>query len=155
METHELTHIIGEHPFFADFPQSYRDLIAGCAKTMKFDADELLMREGEEANHFFLIRRGHVAVQIYAASHGTVTVETLGPDSVLGWSWLIPPYRYEFDARATELTRVIAFDGKCLRGKCEADPAMGFDLLRRFTTVIVRRLHATRTRLLDIYNIQR
>ena len=45
----------------------------------------------------------------------------------------------------------IAFDGACLRGKCEADPQLGYDLMKLFAAVIVERLQATRLRLLDVY----
>lgn len=70
---------------------------------------------------------------------------------MIGWSWLFPPYRWHFDARAVDLCRLTVFDGACLRGKCDADPALGYDLLRRFSAVIVERLQATRLRLIDIY----
>jgi len=70
---------------------------------------------------------------------------------VLGWSWLIPPHEWKYDVTATELVRAIAFDGECLRGKCDSDPVLGYALLTRFSQVLVGRLQATRFRLLDIY----
>ena len=81
-----------------------------------------------------------------------MTMQTLGGGDVLGWSWLIPPYRWGFDARAVEMTRAIALDGKCLRGKCEEDHEMGYDLVKRVASSLGERLDATLLRLLDMYS---
>ena len=80
-----------------------------------------------------------------------MTVETVHDGDLLGWSWLVPPYRTVFDARALDTVHAIAFDGACLRGKLENDPALGYDLMKLFATVIVERLQNTRIRLLDVY----
>ena len=110
-----------------------------------------LLREGDPADEFFLIRRGAVAVETDVPGRGAVTLETLGPGELLGWSWLVPPYRSAFGARALEAVHVMALDGACLRGKCERDPALGYELLKVVATVFVRRLEETRMRLLDLY----
>ena len=78
-------------------------------------------------------------------------IETLGPGEVVGWSWLFEPYRWQFDGRAVAPTRVVAFDGACLRGKCEADHELGYELMRRFVASVIERLQATRLQLLDVY----
>ncbi|MBI3193500.1 MAG: cyclic nucleotide-binding domain-containing protein, partial [Ignavibacteriae bacterium] len=108
-------------------------------------------REDEEANWFYIIRQGKVAVEAYAAERGAVIIDTVEEGDVLGWSWLIPPYNWHFDARAVELTLAIALDGKCLRNKCEHDHNLGYELLKRFAHIIEQRLEATRIRLLDLY----
>ena len=69
----------------------------------------------------------------------------------MGWSWLVPPYRSTFDARAAEATGVVAFDGACLRGKCEQDPRLGYELMQRVSKVMNGRLVAAQVRLLDLY----
>jgi CRP/FNR family transcriptional regulator, cyclic AMP receptor protein len=149
MET--LEPILGEHPFSRDLEKRYLELLVGCAANVRFDAGQFLFREGDEANQFYLIRHGVVAVEIFAGVSGQITVTTIGEGDVLGWSWLFPPYRWKFDARAVELTRAIALDGKCLRMKCEADHDLGYELLKRFAYMVERRLDATRLQLLDIY----
>jgi CRP-like cAMP-binding protein len=98
-----------------------------------------------------MIRQGKVAIEILAPELGPITVQTVGEGDVLGWSWLIPPYRWRFGARAVELTRAITLDGKCLRQKSEEDHDLGYELLKRFSGIIVERLEATRLQLLDIY----
>jgi hypothetical protein len=70
---------------------------------------------------------------------------------VIGWSWLFPPYRWHFDGRALSSVRATSFDGACLRGKCDQDPALGYELMKRFARVFSERLRGTRLRLLDVY----
>jgi len=149
MET--LEPILAQHPFLKGLEPKYLKLIVGCASNVRFNAGQYLFREGEEANQFYMIRQGKVAVQISAAQRGVIAVQTIGEGDILGWSWLIPPYRWRFDARALELTRAIALDGKCLRTKSEEDHDLGYELLKRFSSVIAERLEATRLQLLDIY----
>jgi CRP-like cAMP-binding protein len=126
-------------------------ILVGCASNVRFNAGQILFHEGEEANQFYMIRQGKVAIEILAPELGPITVQTVGEGDVLGWSWLIPPYRWRFDARAVELTRAIALDGKCLRQKSEEDHDLGYELLKRFSGIIVERLEATRLQLLDVY----
>ena len=59
-------------------------------------------------------------------------IQTVGPGSMLGWSWLIPPYRWSFDARAVAPTSVIVVDGERLREACESDLKLGYELMKRF-----------------------
>jgi len=132
--------------------QHHMDLLVGCASNVRFDAGQFILREGEEANRFYLLRQGKVALEIYTPERGSITIQTLGAGEILGWSWLVPPYYWRMDARAIELTRAIALDGKCLRGKCESDHDLGYELLKRFSQVMVEHLTSTRLQLLNVYD---
>jgi len=149
MET--LERIVAEHPFFKGLESNYAELLTGCASNVRFSAGKYICKEGEEANQFYLIRGGKVALQIFAPQSDPLTVETLEEGDVLGWSWLVPPYIWNFHARAIQETRAIALDGKCLRAKCEQNHDLGYEVLKRFSQLMVRRLHATRFQLLDVY----
>jgi CRP-like cAMP-binding protein len=149
MET--LKSILAEHPFLKDLAPHHLELIVGCASNVRFDPNQFIFREGEEANQFYVIRHGRAALEIVAPERGPIMIETLGEGEILGWSWLIPPYHWHFNARAIELTRAIALDGKCLRSKCEEDHDLGYELLKRFAHIIEQRLQSTRLQLLDIY----
>lgn len=151
MET--LERILSEHPFFNGLEEKYLKLAVGCASNVRFDAGDFIFREGEEANHFYLIREGKVGLEVFAPSRGSLTIQTLEDGEILGWSWLIPPYQWRFDARTIEMTRAIALDGRCLRAKCEADHDLGYELLKRFASILGQRLDATRIQLLDIYGV--
>jgi CRP-like cAMP-binding protein len=149
MET--LEPILAQHPFLKELEPRHLRILVGCASNVRFNAGQILFHEGEEANQFYMIRQGKVAVEILAPELGPITIQTVGEGDVLGWSWLIPPYRWRFDARAVELTRAITLDGKCLRQKSEEDHDLGYELLKRFSGIIVERLEAARLQLLDIY----
>ncbi|HZQ94623.1 MAG TPA: Crp/Fnr family transcriptional regulator [Candidatus Sulfotelmatobacter sp.] len=149
MET--LERIIAEHPFFADLEPAYTALLTGCASNVRFSPGTYIFREGQEANHFYLLRSGKIALETLTGRSSPITVETLEEGDVLGWSWLVPPYVCNFHARALQETRAIALDGKCLRGKCEQNHDLGYEFLKRFAQIMVRRLHATRFQLLDVY----
>ncbi|MCG8457344.1 MAG: cyclic nucleotide-binding domain-containing protein [Holophagales bacterium] len=142
---------IVEHPFFADLKPEYVDLLAGCASHVTFRAEEMIQHEGDPATSFFAIRHGRVAVEVDLPGRGPLVVETLGEGDILGWSWLFPPYTWRFDARAMELTRAFGFDCTCLRDKLDGDPAMGYEFMRRFAGVFLRRLAAARLQLIDLY----
>ncbi|WP_197514365.1 cyclic nucleotide-binding domain-containing protein [Mycobacterium sp. E342] len=129
----------------------YLQLAVGCAANMRFTAGELIFREGQPADSFYLIRAGRIALETAVLGRGSLTVQTLGGGDILGWSWLVPPYNWRFDARAVETTRAIGFDGKCLRDKCEEDHELGYELQKRVIAVLGEYLDATRFRLLDIY----
>lgn len=143
--------LVGEMPALTGLSAAHRDLVAGCAKNVRFEAGKYIFREGDPADLFYAIRGGAVALEIHVPAREAVIVETLHEDDLLGWSWLFPPYRWSFDARALEPVSAIAFDGACLRGKCEEDKKLGYELMQRFASVMLDRLQATRLQLLDVY----
>jgi CRP/FNR family transcriptional regulator, cyclic AMP receptor protein len=149
MET--LERILGEHPFFKGLEPRYLELLVGCASNVRFNEGDYICRDGDEATQFFLIRHGKVALELETGQRGAIVIETLEAGEILGWSWLLWPYRWHFDVRATELVRAIALDGTCLRGKCDQDHDLGYELLKRFGHVVIERLKATRLQLLDVY----
>lgn len=151
MET--LEPILAQHPFFQDIEPDDRQLMVGCAANVRFAAGADLFREGDVADQFYLIRHGRVALQVFIPGQGRITIETIEAGEVLGWSWLFPPHRWHFDAQALELTRAIAFDGACLRAKCDEDHDLGYMLMQRFAHIMMQRLQATRLRLLDVYGV--
>ena len=140
-----------QHPFFAGFDTEPGKTVSGCARNRHFDAGMYLFREGEAADEFFLIRHGAVALEIVAPGQAPIVFAKLGESEIVGASWLVPPYRWTFDARAVEPTRTIGIDAKCLRGKCDADHHLGYELMKRFIPIVVKRLHATRLQILDLY----
>lgn len=145
--------ILAAHPFFHGLDPRLMQLITGCAVNVRFNPEHYLFHEGEQATHFFLIREGKVALETIAAPHRPVVIETIETGEVLGWSWLFPPYRWHFSARAIEPVRAIMLDGVCLRAKGEDDHDLGYELVKRVAHILIQRLQATRLQLLDVYNV--
>ena len=146
-----LDSIIKEHSFFADLEPAYCEMIAGCGQNVRFEAGQYLFHEGDPADQFYLVRHGRVAFEIKAPGREPARILTLEEGQIAGVSWLVPPYRWNYDAKALELTRAVALDAKCLRGKCEEDHHLGYQLMKRFVPELVRRLGAARMQMLDVY----
>lgn len=151
MAPESLERILGEHPFFGGMEEPYLQLFVDCASNVRFNAGDVIFREGEEANTFYLIRHGKVALETSTPERGTIAIQTVAEGDVLGWSWMVPPYRWRFDARAMEVVRAIALDGRCLRGRSEEDHDLGYELMKRCAQVMEQRLQAARFQLLDVY----
>ena len=146
-----MTELVREHPFLAGLTDEQIATVAGCARNAVFEAGTYLIREGQSADDFHLRREGQVAVELYQPRHGSHVLQTLGPNDILGASWIVPPYRWTSDARALGRVHVFAFDAACLRGKCEADPALGYALMKRFVPILMQRMSAARLQALDLF----
>ena len=143
--------VLARHPFFAGLDAQALDLLSGCAANMRFKPGDYLAREGDPADHFHIIRSGRISVEIGIPGRGPHMLQTLGEGEVLGWSWLVPPHRWHFDARAIDPVRAIGLDAECLRAKCDDDHRLGYRLLSRFAGAMAKRLKAARIQLMDVY----
>jgi len=143
--------LLAKHPFFQGLEPSYLSFIAGCGANVTFQAGQYIFREGDPADQFYIIRHGRVQREIFVPQRGPLPIDTVAEGDVLGWSWLFPPYRRFSDARALELTRAIALDGVCLRGKCDDDHHLGYELMRRLAPLVTKRLQAAMLQLIDLY----
>ncbi|MFF0341316.1 Crp/Fnr family transcriptional regulator [Kribbella sp. NPDC004875] len=130
---------------------SRREFLLRTAGEVEYDDGERLFDEGGPADRCWLIRHGRVALDTAVPGRGQVVLQTLGPGDLLGWSWLVPPYRWHFGARAVGTVRATAFDAEQLRLLADQDPALGYALTRQLLVVVLDRLQSTRARLLDFY----
>ena len=149
-----LDQIIAEHPFFAGFAAEHLALIAGCGLMARFEPGAFLFKSGQPARHFFLIRHGAVSLELQPPGREAFRFATAIAGEVIGWSWLFPPHEWQFDARAIDRVRVVQFEGTCLRGKCDADPVLGYAMMKAFAAVLVDRFVDTRLQLIDVYGRQ-
>jgi CRP/FNR family transcriptional regulator, cyclic AMP receptor protein len=142
---------ISGHPFLDGLPADRVRVLERAARPARFAAGTRIFAEGAPADRFWLLLDGHVQLDTRIPGRGTVVIESLPPMSVLGWSRLFPPYTWHFGASAVETTTAVEFDAEQVRQACDADPSLGYDLLRRFVRIVVDRLQSTRVRLLDLY----
>lgn len=146
-----LERVLADVPLLEGLEEEELGLLAGCARNVRFAAGDRIFREGEAADTFYVVRHGSVALELFAPTRGALVIETIEAGEVLGWSWLFPPHRWHFDARAMTMVRATVFDAACLRQKCDEDTALGYQLMGRFAQVVIERLQWTRLRLMDIY----
>jgi len=138
------------HPFLAGMNPTQLALLSDCAIAVHFKKGQTILREGEMANRFYLIESGKVVLESVEKSGNPLIIETIGAGDLLGWSWMFPPYAWNFTARATEPTNAIFFYGTILREYCERDPSLGYELFKRMAPVILRRVQAARKKMLSI-----
>lgn len=112
-----------------------------------------MFRRGDAANRFYLIEKGEVSVELQQPGHGTIFIQTVGAGEEVGWSWLMPPYEWQFDARALSPTRVIYFYGIWLRELCDLDAEFGYVLMTKTARVVTARLQATREHLIAMSGV--
>ena len=141
--------LIGEQELFKGLAPRYLGLLAEAAMLKEFTAGEVIFREGDPANRFYLILNGEVALESTTGERAPVVLQTIGANDVLGWSWLFPPYYWHFDARAVTPTKAIFFYGTWLRENCERDHDFGYEMLKRMSAVVIQRLQATRKKLAE------
>ena len=143
--------VIADHPFLHSLKPGHLQVLADNSMRMHYDAGQLIFREGDPANRFYLIEQGHVSLESHRRDELAVAIQKIGPGDVLGWSWLFPPYYWHFDARALEPTTAIFLYGTRLRELCEEDHDLGYELMKRMTQVVIQRLQATRKELVEFH----
>ena len=139
------------HPFLLGMSEHHVRLLADCAMLTHFPAETTIFAQGDTANRFYLIQHGTVVLESDAAE-GKVEIDLIGGGDLLGWSWLFPPYVWHFTARSVEPTSAIFFYGTVLRDYCDKDHSLGFELFKRMSEIMTRRLQSARTRLLSVYS---
>jgi CRP-like cAMP-binding protein len=142
--------LVSTHPFLEGMSPHQLRLLADCARFAHFTANEVIFREGDPANRFYLIQKGSVAVESHVLGKPRALIQTVGAGDILGWSWLFPPYFWHFDARALELTEAIFIYATPLREECESDHELGYELMKRLAAVMMKRLQATTWKLLGL-----
>ena len=152
MNPQTLEQAVAAHPFLMGMNEHHIRLLADSAMRTSIEAHDVIFHEGDTANRFYLIESGKVALESAGRGIEPVTIDVVGDGDLLGWSWLFPPFKWHFSARAMEPTNALFFYGTVLREYCDADPSLGFELFKRMSEVMVKRLQSARTRLLKVEN---
>jgi CRP-like cAMP-binding protein len=138
------------HPFLAGMSRKHLALLTDCAMVVHFAPGQVIFREGENANRFYLLESGSVVLESKRTLGVPMVIDTVRAGDLLGWSWIFPPHVWHFTARAVEPTVAIFFYGTILREYCERDPAFGYELFKRMSAVMVKRLQAAREKMLAV-----
>ena len=144
-----LTLTTNDHPFLMDFTPEHLQILSECAREIIIEPGQVIFREGEIADKFYLLQRGEVILESRLPHHEDVPIMTLGGGDVLGWSWLLPPFTWHFQARAITRTEAIVLNGSHLVIACDRNHEFGYELMRRLAQVVLKRLQATRKKLLE------
>lgn len=140
---------LSAHSFFSGLEDDFMKFLSNSAKELRIKEGEVLFQQGKHADKFYLLRSGQVSVQVPALVGPTLELQVLGEGQMLGWSWLIPPYLWNFQAQALEDSDLLEFDGSAILVRCEEDPKFGYELLKRFAAMMSERLDAARQKFMD------
>src|SRR4029450_11669640 len=153
VQTEPIATRVALHPFLAGMSRAQLAILTDCAMATYFKKGQTILREGEFANRFYLVESGKVVLESGAGINEPMVVEMIGPGDLLGWSWMFPPYVWQFTARAVEPTTALFFYAAILREYCEKDHSLGYELLKRISSVMVTRLQAAHQQMLSIYSL--
>lgn len=151
MRIYGIEKILAEHPVFKAFDKETLQLLTGCARNEHFRKGDRIFTEGDPADKVFLLRQGDVAVEIATSERSPIIVETLHPGDVLGWAWMVPPYRHMSDARALCEVRAVSLGATCTRAKCDENPVLGYQMFQHLLPHMAARVRVQRLQLLDMY----
>lgn len=132
-------------------PPAQRERLMALAREISFPEDARIFEAGDRADRFWVIRSGAVSLTQQVTPVQQVTVASLGVGDLLGWSWLFPPYEWDFGAEAFSQVRAYEFDAATVLGLCEEDPHLGIVLVRSVAEILAHRLETTRGRLMEHY----
>ena len=152
MSTESIEDYLSGHAFFSKMDSDFLQFLSDCVTERQLKKGEVLFQQGKRADKFYLLRNGQIAIQVPALVGPTLDIQTLGEDQILGWSWLIAPYRWSFQARAVEDSELLEFDGTAILAHCEEDPKFGYELFKRFASLMGERLESARRRMMDAWN---
>ena len=148
-----LESLIETHPFTKDINPRFLHLLNECAMYERFGNDQQIFHESFEADRFYLVHAGRIAIQTFVPGTGMTTIQTVGPGEALGWSWLYPPYRWHFTATTLEPVEAAGLCARTLRDRMIENHEFGYEIAMRVGHVLLERLQATRLRLLQMYGV--
>jgi CRP/FNR family transcriptional regulator, cyclic AMP receptor protein len=140
------------HEFFSDFSDDILKFLCESSSTIEIKKGQILFRQGENADKFYVVRNGRISIQMPAIMGPALEIQTLGKDQILGWSWLISPYKWNFQTRAEEDSELLQFDGTAILARCEQEPRFGYELLKKFAGLMSERLNVARQKMMDEWN---
>ena len=143
---------LSTHDFFSGLSEDALKFLCECASTYEIKKGQILFRQGERADKFYVARNGRISVQIPALMGPNLEIQSLGKDQVLGWSWLISPYQWSFQAKAEDDSELLEFNGTAILTRCEKEPKFGYEVLKRFAALMSERLEAARLKMMDDWN---
>ena len=152
MNNQSITEYLSAHEFFSEFSDDSLKFLCECSSTREIKKGQILFLQGEHADKFYVVRSGRISIQMPAIMGPTLEIQTVDEDQVLGWSWLISPYRWNFQTKAEEDSELLQFDGAAILARCEQEPKFGYELLKKFAGLMSVRLNAARQKMMDEWN---
>ena len=138
------TNTLLEHPFLSGFNEKHIEILSKHASLKTFNEDELLIKQGEKAEEFYLIIHGEIEIMLLEEKLFSIPLSPLKDGDLVGWSWFYSPFIWQFNARAQSDVSVIAFDAIAVRAECYTNHSLGYELMKAVAKVMCKRMKAQR-----------
>ena len=152
MSNQSITEYLSAHEFFSEFSDDSLKFLCECSSMREIKKGQILFLQGEHADKFYVVRSGRISLQMPAIMGPTLEIQAVDEDQVLGWSWLISPYQWNFQTKAEDDSELLQFDGAAILARCEQDPKLGFELVKKFAALMSMGLNAARLKMMDEWN---
>ena len=152
MSNQSTVEYLASHKFFSGLNDDILQFLCEHSSEFSIKKRQILFRQGENADKFYIVRSGLVAIQVPAIMSLNLEIQTLGKDQVLGWSWLISPYKWNFQAMPEADSELLMFDGAMILAQCEQEPRFGYELLKKFAALMSIRLDVARQEMMEEWN---
>ena len=152
MSNQSITEYLSAHEFFSEFSDDDLKFLCECSSTREIKKGQILFLQGEHADKFYVVRSGRISLQMPAIMGPTLEIQAVDEDQVLGWSWLISPYQWNFQTMAEDDSELLQFDGAAILAQCELDPKLGFELVKKFAALMSVGLNTARLKMMDEWN---
>ena len=152
MSNQSIAEYLSAHDFFSEFSADLLEFLCECSCSYEIKKGQLLFLQGENADRFYVVRNGRISLQMPAIMGPTLEIQAVDEGQVLGWSWLISPYKWNFQTKAEEDTELLQFDGVAILARCEQEPKFGYELLKKFAVLMSVGLNAARQKMMDEWN---
>ena len=152
MSNQSITEYLSAHEFFSEFSDDVLKFLCECSSMREIKKGQILFRQGEHADKFYVVRSGRISLQMPAIMGPPLEIQAVDEDQVLGWSWLISPYKWNFQTKAEDDSELLQFDGAAILARCEQEPKFGYELLKKFAGLMSVRLNAARQKMMDEWN---
>ncbi|MFC1665224.1 Crp/Fnr family transcriptional regulator [Pseudomonadota bacterium] len=153
MASESIKAYLNEHEFFNGINPEFLDFISDHVVVQEFASQQCVFQQDSDAEYFYIVKQGKVNVEVPSLVGAPLVLQSLTDGGVLGWSWLIAPYRWYFEARAIQPSTLLTFDGKALREHCDRDPSFGYDMLKRVAVLMMHRLDAARIQAIEAFEL--
>jgi CRP/FNR family cyclic AMP-dependent transcriptional regulator len=144
-----VSELLKNNLYFKELETGCLDFLGACASFADYESESFIFSARDPADNFYLILEGKVALQMFSHEKGEIILEERNIGDIIGWSWLKPPYKWQFDAFTVKKTRVLVFDAGKIKKQMETDLAFGYNILKIFFNIVIDRMQATRHRLLE------
>ncbi len=128
-----------------------RERLVDSAEWLEVAPGARVFDEGGVADALHVVVSGTVQLSVHQRERN-LAVASVGPGELLGWSWMVPPHRWDFDAASGSGATLVRIPADVLRSVMEADPRDAAALSGQMLGVVSRRLRDTRIQLLDLFS---